>query len=214
MIMTRATRFTALCVLAVLFAGCGGGGGGSSGSGSGGANQDPVVSLGPVPGGEMAVEASGQAGQVQLSRSGGGGDITVAFSVTGDSDPVKGSASSDDYELYYDDGNPVGGTTLSLAANENSRVIEVRPVSDSAHEVPETLTLTLESGTGYRLGSTTSAAISIVDADNTEADRKVFLGTFGPQDSAVTTASGTASLILQGDNTAARVNYNFFGLTS
>ena len=134
--------------------------------------------------------------------------------MSGDPDPIKGSATNADFELHYSDGGTVQGTTLSLPANQNVRVIEVRPVLDTEHEVPETMTFTLNAGVGYQLGATTTAALSVIDAANTDANRKVFLGTFVPQMGAATTGSGTASFILQGDNDVGMMNYTFSNLTS
>jgi uncharacterized protein (DUF1800 family) len=207
------SRLASLFLVAATIAGCGGGGG-SSDTGNTGGTPDPTVSLSQVAGGDVAVEVSGQVGQFELRRSGDGAALSVGYSLSGHSDPAKGSAAGDDYELVYSNGDPVDASTLALAANQDSRIIEVRPVADTAREVPETLTITLNGGAGYRVGGSSSTTISIIDAENTEDNRKVFLGTFGPQGSAVTTASGTASLILRGDNAAAMVNYDFFGLTS
>ena len=189
---------------------CGGGGNG----GGGGGPPATVVSLAVVTGEAQAIEESGQFAKYQISRTGGMAAISVGFTVSGNSDPVKGSATNADFELHYSDGGAVQGTTLTLAANQNSRVIEVRPVSDAADEVPEVATFTLNAGSGYDLGASTTATISIIDAANTDDNRKVFLGTFVPQDGVATTASGTASFILQGDNDTGNINYTFSNLTS
>jgi len=192
---------------------CGGSGGGGGGNDN---RSDPVsvVQLSEVAGETLAIEKSGQFAKFQISRTGGSAAISVGFSLSGNPDPVKGSAVVTDFELHYSDGGLVDGNALALAANQNGRVIEVRPVSDSLHEVAEVVGFSLTAGSGYTLGASTSAAISIIDAASTDENRKVFLGTFVPQDGVATTASGTASFILQGDNGAGEMNYTFSNLTS
>jgi uncharacterized protein (DUF1800 family) len=208
-----------LCLLAGTLISCGGGGGGGGGGGNGngnggGGDPTPVVSLSEVAGETLAIEASGQFAKFQISRTGDSAEINVGFAMSGNPDPLKGSALTTDFELHYSDGGLVQGNTLTLAANQNSRVIEVRPVSDALHEVPEVVTFSLTAGSGYNLGTATTSAVSIIDAANTDLNRQVFLGTFVPQDGVATTASGTASFILQGDNDAGEMNYTFSNLTS
>jgi len=190
------------------------GGGGNGGGNGGGVDPVPVISITGVTNETLAIEKSGLIAKFQISRTGGSGEISVAFTMSGNADPAKGSAAATDFELHYSDGGAVTGTTLALAANQNNRVIEVRPVSDLLHEVVEVVNFSLAAGAGYNLGASTSAAISIIDAANTDDNRKVFLGTFVPQDEVATTASGIASFILQGDNDAGLMNYTFSNLTT
>ena len=201
-----------LSLFVATLAACGGGGGG------GDSTPPPpaaiVVSLADVSGESVAAEISGTIAEFQISRTGPGTAVSVNFTMSGNPEAVKGSADATDFELHYSDGGMVSGSVLALGANQNARVIEVRPVLDTQHEVPEVALFSLSTGSGYNLGSNTKASISVIDAENTPANRKVFLGLFGPQGSAVTTASGTASLILQGDNDGAEINYTFSGLTS
>jgi uncharacterized protein (DUF1800 family) len=205
-------RLTFAGLLTLTLVGCGGG----SGGGNGGADPDPLsaVSLSVVAGQSVAIEASGQVAKFQISRTGPSDAISIGFELSGSPDPVKGSATPADFKLHYSDGGEVEGNTIVLPADRNSRVIEVRPATDSRHEVPEVATFTLRAGTGYSLGSSRSATIFIIDAANTDDNRKVFLGTFAPQDGVGTTASGAASFILQGDNELGHLNYTFSNLTS
>ena len=179
----------------VLAAGCGGGGGGGGSSRGPDPDPVPVVSLSPVAGQATAVEKSGQYAKFQVTRTGPGDALSINFTVSGHPDSAKGSATGSDFELHYSDGGMVSGTTLILPANQNNRVVEVRPVADALNEVPETGTFTLNGGSGYRVGTTSTAAITIIDAANTDANRKVFLGTFVPQGGVATSGSGTASFI-------------------
>jgi len=211
-----------LYLILILLAGCGGGSSGRDPA----PDPDPgpapvpdpdpvsVVGIAEVSGQTTAIETSGQFAKFQITRSGASDEVAVTFTVSGNPDPAKGSASGADFELHYSDGGLVQGTTLTLPASQNSRVIEVRPVPDALNEVPEIATFTLDSGTGYTLDTSTAANVSVIDAANTDDNRKVFLGVFVPQDGVATTAAGTASFILQGDNDAGLMSYTFSGLTS
>jgi len=189
---------------------------GRSGGGGGGGNvtPPPVISISEVAGETTAIEKSGVFAKFQISRTGTSTAVSIGFSLSGNADPELGSATNTDYELHYSDGGAVGGNTLARGANQNARVIEVRPVQDALHEVAEAVTFTLTAGAGYTLGSSRSTAVSIIDAANTDANRKVFLGTFAPQAGVATAASGTASFILQGDNDTGMMNYTFSNLGS
>jgi uncharacterized protein (DUF1800 family) len=203
-------RWLLMSLVLLTLASCGGGGG----NGGGKPDPIPVVSLSQVAGETLAIEKSGQFAKFIVSRTGGSAAVSVNFALSGNPDPVKGSALATDFELHYSDGGAVAGSTLTLAANQNSRVIEVRPVADALHEVSEFVSFSVTAGTGYTLGAPTSADASIIDAANTDDNRKVFLGTFVPQDGVATTASGSATFILQGDNGAGHLNYTFSNLTS
>lgn len=203
-------RWLLMSLVLLTLASCGGGGG----NGGGKPDPIPVVSLSQVAGETLAIEKSGQFAKFIVSRTGGSAAVSVNFALSGNPDPVKGSALATDFELHYSDGGAVAGSTLTLAANQNSRVIEVRPVADALHEVSEFVSFSVTAGTGYTLGASTSADASIIDAANTDDNRKVFLGTFVPQDGVATTASGSATFILQGDNGAGHLNYTFSNLTS
>lgn len=221
---TQRVSLGPVLVMLISCSGGGGGsdssGGGSSGSSSGGSSGTgagaPIsqVSLVEVSGETLAIEKSGQFARFQISRTGDSAALTVGFSLTANPDPGKGTATNADFELRYSDGDAVEENTLTLASGQNSRFIEVRPVSDALNEVPEMARFSLTAGAGYTLGTSTTTAISIIDAANTQANRKVFLGTFVPQEGVGTTASGSASFILQGGNDVGRLNYRFSNLTS
>jgi uncharacterized protein (DUF1800 family) len=190
---------------------CGGDNGGGNG---GGIAPVPIITIAGVANETQAIENSGLIAKFQISRTGASDAVSIAFTVSGNTDPIKGSATASDFDLRYSDGDAVSGSTLVLATNQNSRVIEVRPVSDALNEVLEVANFSLTTGAGYSLGASTTVAISIIDAANTDDNQKVFLGTFVPQDGVATTASGTASFILQGDNDAGLMNYAFSNLTT
>lgn len=205
-------RLVCLIPVLLILVGCGGGGGGTTGIS--GSEPSSLVSLSEVSGETIAVEKSGQFAKFQVSRTGGSAEISVNFALSGNTDAAAGSASGADFELHYSDGGKVQGSAIVLSANQNSRVIEVRPTLDTLDEVPEVANFSLAAGVGYDLSSSITATASIIDATNIDANRKVFLGTFVPQDGVVSSASGTASFILQGDNDAGHLNYAFSNLAS
>ncbi|TAA47927.1 DUF1800 family protein [Corallincola spongiicola] len=160
-----------------------------------------------------AYEQSNDIAKFIVERDSTNGSFALPYLVAGSSDQTEGSASAADYELVYSDGGVVGAE-IEFLQSQNRRVIEVLPLRDGLHEVPETLSITLVASEEYKLGANKTAEIVISDAKNTTENAKVFIGLFGPQGEAVTTASGTVSLILQGDNTKAKLSYNFFNLSS
>ena len=202
-----------LCT-AVLLSACGGGGESDTAN-----NVPPAPAPAPAPKAEISIstvesaviEKSNQLAKFNILRSGTTSAININFSLSGNEDAAKGSASSDDYQLIYSDGGNVGAT-IELAENQNSRVIEVHPIQDDIHEVPETLTLTLDNGSAYTINNENKAAITIIDASNIAENAKVFLGIFSPQGDAQTSATGVLSVILQGDNEQAKLSYTFSDL--
>ncbi len=178
------------------------------------ATPNPFVSLNVIT--DLAIEKSQQPAEFHLQRSSGTAEITINFSLAGNSNPVKGSASANDYQLVYADGSEVG-QTLTLLANQSARMIYLQPVDDALHEVPEMLQLALANGAGYALDSSSNNAtvsLMIADASNDSANAKVFFGIFAPQGNAVTSGSGVLSLIVDGDNDNALLNYNFSNLSA
>jgi putative intracellular protease/amidase len=86
-----------------------------------------------------------------------GGDTSQAVEV---SYTLGGTATGDDFAALP--------STLRFAAGEVSRIVTLTPTDDTAIEgdVPETVSLTLTAGAGYRVHSLrASAAVSIVDGD-------------------------------------------------
>jgi uncharacterized protein (DUF1800 family) len=200
-----------------LLSACGGGSGKSSINDNSNNTPQPQTSILTLTTVEaLAIEKSNQLAKVTITRTEASQALIINYTVTGNSDTSKGSVSSNDYTLVYSDNNIVVGSNIELAENQNTRVIEVRPVQDDIHEVPETLTFTLNasSDASYELSNGSTAIIGIVDAANTNENAKVFTGAFTAQGSAVTTASGQLSLILQGDNESATITYSFYGLSS
>mgnify|MGYP001360579804 CR=1 FL=1 len=160
---------------------------------------------------DQAYEATNQAAEIIITRTGNNAALSIPFDSEGNSDSRLGSASSEDYELIYADSSAVG-SNIQLAQNQNSRTIKIRPISDDQREVPETLKLSLNAGSNYTLVGEASVEITISEATNAQANRQLFLGTFKPQDDIATDATGLLSFILQGDNDSGILTYTFTNL--
>ena len=141
---------------------CGGGGDGAS---------DNVPPTAPAPAPEIslllvqsqAYEGNQNPAELTINRTGSATALSISYAASGHSDPSLGSASSEDYEMLYDDGSAIGDT-INLSQNQNSLTIQVRPLVDNQREIPETLTLTLNTGSGYSLSENISAEIIISEA--------------------------------------------------
>jgi uncharacterized protein (DUF1800 family) len=163
-------------------------------------------------------ERVGTNARVRVNRTGGFAPITVNLSFGGTplSNTNRTPASAADYSTWTatTGGNPVT-TSVSLAANSQLADIFVRPVADGVDEYREGVRMTLSTnGTQYSLGTPQTADVSLMDSMNLSANEKLFVGTFLPQGASVTGASGFATIILNGSNTAARISTTFNGLTT
>lgn len=62
--------------------------------------------------------------------------------------------------------NDYAGTALTLTfAGETSKTVTITPVDDASDEGPETVILTVTSGTGYTVGNPSTATVTITDND-------------------------------------------------
>src|SRR6266542_5789650 len=57
------------------------------------------------------------------------------------------------------------GPPLTIPAGAASAPVTISPIDDTASESNETVTLTLTSGTGYTIGSPSSATVNLADND-------------------------------------------------
>ncbi len=172
--------------------------------------QPDIVSVQLIQG--TAVEITGQRASFIVTRTQTDAELDVFYRLTGAEAP-KGAAGSFDFTLQYEDGSLVG-STIKIPASQTSVTIYVMPEDDNLFEVPESMLVTIENGDGYAAADNDSVQFEIIDAPATDEYRKVFLGNFVPEGDAQTSAAGSASLIISGDNRVAEVNYNFYGLSS
>lgn len=156
--------------------------------------------------------------RLRLNRNGGFAPLTLNFTLAGTAttDTNRAPASSADYTAWT---ASTGGTqvtsSINLTANAQSVDVYIRPVDDGLNEYPEGLRLTAAAnGSQYTIVSPTSAIVILNDSMDIPANEKLFIGTFLAQGSAVTTASGFATVILNGPNNKARITTVFNGLTT
>ncbi|CAN5913390.1 hypothetical protein BH11VER1_BH11VER1_27950 [soil metagenome] len=162
--------------------------------------------------------ATSTPGRWWVSRIGGFAPLTINFTTAGTAttDTTRAPASAADFTLWT---AATGGTELttsiSLPANSTGTNVYVRPVADSIDEYVEGLRATLAAnGSNYTIGSSTNAVVLISDAQDIPANNKLFVGSLLPQSGAATSASGFATIILNGPNTKARISTTFNGLTT
>jgi hypothetical protein len=109
----------------------------------------PAVTI--VATGPLAAEG-GNTGVFTISTSGASQSITVPYTISG-------TATAADYA-------PVLSGSVTLTSAAPSSTITITPVDNNKFDGTRTLTLTLQPGTGYNVGTPASATVSIADNDN------------------------------------------------
>ena len=176
-------------------------------SGAAGTAQVEVYDVTPTGSGPNVVSLSSASvtadnggtnpGVVVVTRSGDTSQpLTVAYNVGGSA--VAGS----DYDEL--------SGSVTFPAGLSSAEILVNPDPSVTTAPSETVQITLTSGSGYSLGSTTSATVTIKNLPATlfVADLRA------SSDATGSTASGTASILLSASGNLASVNVSFSGLSS
>lgn len=116
---------------------------------------------------------SGAPAQFTLTRT---GDASQALTVSVNT-PRGTATNSTDYNLSPALGSGSQGfSTLTFAAGQDTLVVNVTPVNDSASEGPETVILELGPGNGYLLDGLAQATVVINDDDTTLPKVSVSLG--------------------------------------
>gem|GEM_PF-524906 len=156
--------------------------------------------------------------RLRLNRDGGFAPLTLNFTLAGTAttDTNRAPASTADYTAWT---AATGGTqvttSIALPANAQSVDIYIRPTVDAVDEYVEGLRMTATlNGTTYTIGTTTNAVVLINDSQDIPANEKLFVGPFLAQGASVTSASGFATLIINGPNNKARISTTFNGLTT
>jgi hypothetical protein len=190
---------------------------------SGGAASDletmkSLLSLTASPGVAEAYEKEGTHATIQLRRTYGTMPLTVELAgLPGTSDVTKSNASAGDYIFK----NLAGSATnsVTLPANEGTTVpytvARVAAAPDAVEEVPEMLKVSIALPGAPAGIAVPSATISLKDADpNNAANRKLYVAFLGREEGIVSTASGYATALLNGDNTSASISVVFNNLSS
>lgn len=106
---------------------------------------------------------------------------------------------------------PPSGTTLTFAAGSATLVVPLVVVDDSLVEGTETAILTVASGTGYTVGSPSSATVNIADDDSASGLPTVSIAATNPN-AAEPSTTGTFTVTRTGATTSALVvNYTIGG---
>lgn len=180
-----------------------------------------ALQLTQLPGQHIAQEKEGTPARLRLVRPAdkSGVRLTLAFTTSSNPDATKGTATAGDYTLAASaPGGMVTGTgtgTVTIPAGASEMDIIINPVTDTAHEVPELLTLNvLKPGIGSGTVPLTGSA-TIVDADPANEDnRTLFVAYLGKEAGVNTTATGIATALVNGDNDEAVISLTFSNLTS
>ncbi|HEY1082733.1 MAG TPA: DUF1800 family protein, partial [Prosthecobacter sp.] len=154
---------------------------------------------------------------ISISRSYGTMQLTLrVVGEAGSTDVAKGNAIAGDYSL-----SGVSGGTLLLASGQATSgspyVVNVNPVRDSITEVPENLKVTfgpVPSGANPQVVSY-PAYVRICDADPSNINnRTMYVAYLSRGSGVVSTGSGIAVALLEGDNNDAKTSVNVSGLSS
>lgn len=164
-----------------------------------------------------AYEKENTNARVRITRTYGTMPLTLSLTTAGNTVATKGSASSSDYSLKNASGAALSASSFTVPSGATTFDVQVAPVVETPNvpEVPEMLRITFRRVSGSvttPVGATQS--IHVRDATNSAANRKLFVAYLGREGGAVTTATGMATLLLNGDNTVGEVNSTFSNLTS
>ena len=113
------------------------------------ASESPAVTISATD--DSAAEQNQDQGTFTVSRTTTSGDLSVLYSVSG-------TASSDDYTQTL-------SGSVTIADGSSTATIIITPVDDSSVESSEAVILTLAAGTGYTVGTSSAATVTIADND-------------------------------------------------
>lgn len=160
-----------------------------------------------------AFETEGTRARFRIYRKVGKAEVTVNFSINGGSDPDIASDPTD-YTVELNNGTALSGSVV-IPEGAGSIDVYVDPIDDSVHEYPEQVRFQLLADADYvKAGPDRLATIS--DATDDVANNKLYVGLYQPEPwaSGQTSASGYATLLVNGSNTQAVVGSSFSGLTT
>ncbi|QLE56316.1 Calx-beta domain-containing protein [Nostoc sp. TCL26-01] len=161
----------------------------------------PVISVtaSDASAGETATGVTTNPGTFTLTRT---GDLTTAVTVNY---TLAGTATKG-----VDYSNLTG--TVGFAAGASTTTVKVTPIDDTLAENSETAILTLKTGTGYTLGTTTLATITLADNETPVISVTATDASAGETATGVTPNPGTFTLNRIGNlATALTVNYTLAG---
>ena len=159
-------------------------------------------------------ELEGTYARYRINRKVGRAEVTVNFDIDGGSDATVASSASD-YHVTLDDGTTPANGSVVIPEDATSVTIRIHPNNDGIFEYPEVFRVQILSDANYnKTGGNPTGTIS--DATNDPENDKLYVGLYQAEPWAVgqTSASGFSTLLVNGDNTQARVASSFSGLTT
>ncbi len=139
-------------------------------------------------------------------------DIEIELSFGGNAHPARGSASAADYQLRH--AGQIVTSPILVPAGTTAHVVTVTAVDDATPEVPETLSLTVNTAGPVVAGAAASGTLRLMDAVPDVSNRRLFYAPLRPEPGVTTVASGIVTVQLEGDNDAGLIALNWSGLTS
>jgi hypothetical protein len=136
--------------------------------------------------------------------------VSVGFIVSGIESDSYGAASPEDCELRDANGDAATGpVTIPVPGHFE---IFLYPSDDGIAEPRESAVLSIQPG-NYSV-TNNNLPVNIYDASNDPANDTLLVAMLQPESNAQTTASGVATIVINGSQTQARVSSSFSGLTS
>lgn len=162
---------------------------------------------------EKAYEKSGARARIQVNRFVGKAAVTVHFTVDGGANGYE-AAGANDYDVTLANGTLLSGS-ITIPQGESRGYIYIDPVLDTVPEYPEIVRVTLDANASY-IATGPAREVSISDATDHPDNDKLYVGLYVPEAwaSGQTSASGFATLVMNGTNTRAKISSYFSGLTS
>ncbi len=158
-------------------------------------------------------EGTGAPASFNVTRANSNHAVTVFYNLGGAATADQPVASLGDYSVKDQNGFALGGA-ITLPQFVNSAQVYIHPVADNMHEYPELVELSLLTSPDYQLGGNTQADVDLADNTDDPENDTLFVGFYQAEGTAVTGASGIATLILNGSNTEGRLTTSYSGLTS
>lgn len=142
-----------------------------------------------------AYEQEGMPAKFVVFRAGGIRPVDVSYVIGGT------AVAGEDYVAL--------SGSVRIPAGARAVEIEVMPLADGLLEPAETVTLALQSGAGYALGSPVEASVTIDDAADV-----IYLAQIRPAEGVLSQGTGTAVVRRTGNSLGGRVRLSFSGLSA
>jgi uncharacterized protein (DUF1800 family) len=193
----------------------------SSGTASDGATLQSIFSLtSTIPSGwNYALEKTSRVGKWSLTRTSGTMQLTLPYSTAGNTSAARGSASASDFSLKRGSDNAaISGGTFVIPAGVTTMEVHITATQDPGgpntyQEVPETLVMRSHVP-GLTSAVHLTSTFTLFEANSSTSNNRLYIAYLGREGSAITNASGVATITLRGNNDIGWVDSTFSSLTS